>query len=82
MKYLVELHLRPDCQNKAMDAFELRGPNRNQGVTVQQAWVDTRSHIVFVLAESSDESLVQHAGQAWAEFGEVTIHPVIDIEQF
>ena len=38
-----------------MEVFELRGPNRNPGVIFEQAWVDTRSHIVFVIAESGDE---------------------------
>jgi len=82
MKFLVELHLTPGSQAKALDIFELRGPNRNPGVTIQQAWVDTRAHIVFVLAHSDDELLVENAASTWSEFGECRIHPVIDIEQF
>lgn len=82
MKFLVEFRLKPGCQNKAMDVFEMRGPNRALGVTFQQAWVDTRSHVVFVLAESGDEASVEKAGQAWAEYGACVVHPVIDIEQY
>jgi hypothetical protein len=70
MKFLVQLQVKPECRNKAMEAFELRGPNRNPGVTLKQAWVDTRSHIVFALAESADEASVEKAGQSWAEFGD------------
>lgn len=82
MKFLVQLRLKPDCQKKAMDAFELRGPNRNPGVNFKQAWIDSRSHIVFVLTESADEASVEKAGESWAEFGEYQIHPVVDIEQY
>jgi hypothetical protein len=82
MKFLVKLQLKPDCRNKALEAFELRGPNRNPGVTLQQGWVNSSSHIVFVLAESAEQTLVEKAGQSWSQFGECEIHPVIDIEQY
>jgi hypothetical protein len=82
MKYHVELHLKPDCVNKAIDAFELRGPSRHPGVTFRQGWIDTRSHIVFIVVESAEQQLVEQAAQSWSQFGTCQIHPVIDIEQY
>lgn len=82
MKFIVEFRIKPGGRNKAIEVFELRGPNRTSGVTLERAWIGTRSDIVFVLAESADESLVAQAGESWAEHGEFQIHPVIDVEQF
>jgi len=82
MKYLVQLRLKPGSERDAIDAFELRGPSRNPGVRLHQGWIDTKSHIVFVIIESSDAALVEKAAQSWAEFGESEIHPVVDIEQY
>lgn len=81
MKYMVELKLRAGGKDKLLEAFDMRGPNRYPGVTFRDAWIDTRSEIVFVLSESSEESLVAKACESWLEHGDYTIHPVIDIDQ-
>lgn len=82
MKFIVQFQLKPGSKNKALEAFESRGPNRNPGVTIERAWVGTKSDLVFALVEGDDESLVAKAGQAWRELGEFQIHPVIDVEQY
>jgi hypothetical protein len=82
MKFMVELVLKPGSTYRAMDAFELRGPNRNPGVVFRGAWVGIRSELVFALVESEDEALVREASRAWADVGEYKINPVVEIEQF
>lgn len=81
MKFMVQFQLRPETKNKALEAFEQRGPNRNPGVTLRELWVGTNSSAVFVLVESEDQALVEKAGQTWAEFGTYQICPVIDAQQ-
>jgi hypothetical protein len=81
MKYLVELRLKPDSKERLLDAFEQRGPNRQPGVSFRNAWIGTRSPLVFVLAEGADERLIEEACKFWHEFADYTIHPVLDIEQ-
>ncbi|HEY2894660.1 MAG TPA: DUF3303 family protein [Pirellulales bacterium] len=82
MKFIVEMVLKPGSTYRAMDAFELRGPNRNPGVALRGAWVGIRSELVFALVESEDEALVREASRAWADVGEYKINPVVEIEQF
>ena len=82
MKFIVEFRLKPGSKNKAVDIFETRGPNRNPGVSFRQAWVGTKSDVVFVLVESESESLVISVAQSWGAHGDYQIHPVIEVEQF
>jgi Domain of unknown function (DUF3303) len=82
MKFMVEFRLKPGSKNKAAEAFERRGPNRNPDVTFRQAWVATSSDVVFVLVEGSDEAHVAAAAQSWSEHGQSQLHRVIDVEQF
>jgi hypothetical protein len=82
MKFIVEFHFKPGTKEKAMDLFELRGPNRNPGVSFRNAWIGTRSDIAFVLLESDYESLVEQAAQTWHDAGSYRIHPVVDVEQY
>jgi len=82
MKFIVQLQLQPGSKTKAVEAFELRGPNRNPGVSFLGAWIGTKSDAAFVLVESSDESLVVKAAEAWREHGECMLHQVIDIQQY
>ena len=82
MKFIVELRLKPGSTNLAIDAFELRGPNRAAGVSFRAAWVSVGSEIVFALVESAEERLVQDACHSWAEVGASVIYPVVEIEQF
>lgn len=82
MRFIVEFRLKPGSKNKIVDAFELRGPNRIPGVTFREAWIGTKSEVVFVLAESENESLVVQAAESWGEQGEYKITPVINVEQF
>jgi len=82
MKFMVELVLKPGSTYRAMDAFELRGPNQNPGVALRSAWVGIRSELVFALVESDDEELVRNASRTWADVGDCKINPVVEIEQF
>jgi len=82
MKFMVEFQLQPGIKNKAVEAFEQRGPNRNPGVRFVGAWVGTKDDVAFVLVESADEALVAKAGQSWSDFSQHQIYPVIDVQQF
>jgi hypothetical protein len=82
MKFFVELRLKASSRNKAMDAFELRGPNRNPRVALRGAWVATGSDLVFAVVESDDESMVEQAARSWSDVSSFTIHAVVEIEQF
>jgi Domain of unknown function (DUF3303) len=81
MKFIVEFQLKPGSKNAAIAAFEQRGPNRNPGVALRDAWFGSESDVVFVLVESEELSLVEKAGRSWAEFGSFQIFPVIDVQQ-
>ena len=82
MKYMVELRLKSGVKNKALEAFEQRGPNRTPGVMLRGAWVADRKDLVFALLESADEALIAQAASSWSEFGDSQITSVHDIEQF
>jgi hypothetical protein len=82
VKFIVEFRLKSGMKNKAVEAFEQRGPNRNPGVTFRGAWVGKQSDVAFVLAESEDEVHLAKVVQSWAAFGQAQIHSVIDIEQY
>ena len=82
MKFMVEFSIRPGNKNKAAQAFEQRGPNRDPGVTFHGAWVGKHADVVFALVESADESLVTSAAKSWTELGDFRVTPVIDVEQF
>lgn len=82
MKFIVEFRLKPGSKNKVVEIFETRGPNRTAGVWFRQAWIGTKSDLVYVLAESESESFIISAAQPWSEHGDYQIHPVIDIDEF
>ena len=82
MKFMVEFSVHPGNKNKAVQAFEQRGPNRNPGVTFRGAWIGKNADVVFALVESDDESLVTSAAKFWTELGDFHVTPVIDVEQF
>lgn len=82
MKFMVEVRLRPGDKNKAVEAFETRGPNRNLGVSFHGAWIGKDTDLVFVLVESADQASVERAGQTWRELGDFQIHSVINVEDF
>jgi hypothetical protein len=79
---MVEFSVKSGNKDKAIQAFEQRGPNRSPGVTFRSAWIGKNSDVVFALVESTDESLVSAAAKTWTESGEFRITPVIDLEQF
>lgn len=81
MKFIVEFQLQPGSKNRALDAFEEFGPNRQPGVEFRGAWIATRSDLIFALVESGEESIVSQACQFWTKNGSFAIHPVVDIEQ-
>jgi hypothetical protein len=86
MKFMVEFRIKPGDKDSAVEAFELRGPNRNPGVTFRGAWIGANTDVVYALVESADEAQVAKSAQFWAEqswaHGDHRITPVIDIEQF
>lgn len=82
MKYITEFRLKPGMKDKAVEAFEQRGPNRFPGVTFEGAWVGHHADIAFVLVSSNDEAQVAKVAEAWSAFGEAQIYPVLDIQQY
>ena len=82
MKFMVEFPVRPGNKNQVVEAFEQRGPNRNPGVTFQEAWIGKDDDVVFVLVDSSDESLVNAAAKSWTPTGNFRLTPVIELENF
>jgi hypothetical protein len=82
MKFIVEFHLKPENKNKVVEIFERCGPNRNPGVSFRNAWIGTRSNVVFVFGEGDDEERVEAVCRSWSEHGNYRIHPVIDIEDY
>jgi hypothetical protein len=82
MKFFVEFQLKPGNKQKVLELFELQGPNRNPVVTLKGEWIGKNEEVIYVLAESEDETLLGNAAQAWGKFGNNEITPVIDLEQF
>ena len=82
MKFMVEFTVQPGGKNKAVEAFEQRGPNRNPGVTYRGAWIGAHSDVAYVLVESFDEALVASAAKSWSQTGNFRLTQVIDAEQF
>jgi hypothetical protein len=82
MKFLVQFKLKPGAKNKAVEAFEQRGPSRNPGVTFAGAWIGRAEDVAFVLVDAQDEALVQQVAASWAHFGEPQIHAVIDVQHY
>ena len=82
MKFFVEFQLKPGNKTKIMEAFELGGPNRNPGVTLQGVWIAKNEEVIYVIAESADEALLINAAQSWGKYGDYQITPVIDLDQY
>ena len=82
MKFMVEFRCLPGQKDKAVAAFEERGPNRYPGVNLENAWIGTKTDAVFALIESENESHVAAAGKFWQQFGQLHIHPVTDVQQY
>ncbi|MEX2027131.1 MAG: DUF3303 family protein [Pirellulaceae bacterium] len=81
MKFLVEFRY-DSAQRKAFrEAFESAGFSQMEGASVQGAWISTKEYLVFLLAESPDAAKVDQACRIWSQFGQWTIHPVMDLEQ-
>lgn len=82
MQYMVKFQLQPGTKNKAVELFELRGPNRNSGVKFLGAWIGKDAEVVFALVETDSEQHLAAAGDAWRPFGEFEVFPVIDVERY
>jgi len=82
MRFMIEFSIKSGNKNKAVQAFEQRGPNRSPGVTFHGAWIGKDSDKAFVLVDAADESLVTGAVRSWSELGDYRITPVIDVEQY
>jgi hypothetical protein len=82
VKFIVQFTLKAGAKNKAVEAFEQRGPNRNPGVTFAGAWIGRGEDVAFVLVEAEDEAHVAKATESWTHFGAATIHSVIDVQQY
>jgi hypothetical protein len=82
MQFMVEFRLKPGMKNRAVEYFEVRGPNRSPGVTLLGAWIGKEADIAFVLIEGTNEAVVDAASQAWSEFGSFERFAVVDVEQY
>jgi hypothetical protein len=81
MKFIVMYTLKPGCRSQLIEAFEVYGPTRKSGVSFQNAWLGTRSDVVFALYESEDEALVRQVCQSLTAFATGEVHPVISADQ-
>jgi hypothetical protein len=82
MKYMVQFRFQPDNKTSALEKFERLGPNQHSGVAFRSAWIGADSNLAFVLVESASEELVSKAADSWKGHGDISIHSVIDIEQY
>jgi len=82
MKFFVQLKLKPGTKEKVLEAFELRGPNRNPGVTLLGAWIGKNDDVIFVLVESTDEAHLLDAAKSWSAFGDYKITPVMAYDEY
>jgi hypothetical protein len=81
MKYMIEFRLKAGHKEQVLKTFEKVGPNRNPGVDFRGAWIGARNDVIFVLAESDDESRIADVAKSWQVHGEATVHAVVDVEQ-
>lgn len=82
MKSFVQFKLKPGTKPKVLQAFELRGPNRNPGVTFLGAWIGKNDDVIFVLVESTDEANLIDAAKSWNEYGDYQITPVMAYDEY
>jgi hypothetical protein len=82
LKFMVEFRNQPGMKNPIVDAFTLRGPNRNPGVEFKDAWLGKQDDLIFILCESDEQSLVENACRTWSEYGEFRIFPVVEIQDY
>lgn len=82
MKYRVHFLFRPESKDQAIETFERIGPHHHPGITFHSAWIGASSGDAFVLVESASEESVALAVEPWKGYGELSIYPVIDIEQY
>jgi hypothetical protein len=80
-KFIVVYTLKPGGRDQLVEAFELYGPTRKAGVSFQNAWLDSKSNIVFALYEGEDEALVKQVSQTLTAFATCEIHPVISADE-
>ncbi len=82
MKFFVQFKSKPDTKERALEAFEIRGPNRNPGVTFLGAWIGRNEDVIFVLAESIDEAHLVDAAKSWNKYGDYKITPVVAYDEY
>ncbi len=82
MLYMVTLKIHAGQRNKAIEEFEARGPNRTPGVAFRGTWVATHDDVVYALIDARDEPAAEQACQAWSDFGDGKICPVVDIDKY
>ena len=82
MLFMVQVQLHPGTKDSVLETFELRGPNRNPGISYRGAWIGAHDDTVFVLVEGEDEALVEQAAASWGDVGPHETHLVIDVEDY
>lgn len=56
MKFMIEFPLKPGVKRAVVEAFDLHGSNRLPGVSFRGTWIGTKSDVVYVLGEGTDEA--------------------------
>lgn len=79
MMFIVDFQQQAGARNKALEAFERQGPNRNSGVKFEAAWIGRDSDVAFALVDAADEAQVATAADTWSELSSAKIHAVVDV---
>lgn len=82
MLYMLKLQISAGKRDQALAEFERRGPNRNPGVKFRGAWIAVKDDTAYALVEGTDEPAIENACQAWSEYGQWSVCPVVDIEKY
>lgn len=81
MLYMVQLRYSSDQRDSLREYFERHGVTGHaEGLVLRGAWVSKSRH-TFVLVEARDEEVVRGVCSTWAQFGDISYMPVIDIDQ-
>lgn len=81
MLYMLVLQYAAEQTDSLREFYEQRGiAEYGEGVLVAGAWV-AKSRRVYILFKAQNETCFLQACSQFAQFGEVSWEPVVDVEQ-
>lgn len=81
MKFLIEFRYDKAQREAFRQAFESAGFSQSHGATFRGGWISIQECLVFLLAEASSVDQIDQSCRVWSQFGQWTIHSVLDLEQ-